>query len=88
MLRSFLQQLATSNRTVILTTHNLEQGLEMCSRAAILDRGRIAWQGARAEIDLESMKEIYRQCTMRNAPGTSDRRGTGTAHDSEPTGRI
>ena len=67
MLRGFLEQLATSNRTVILTTHNLEQGLEMCSRAAILDRGRIAWQGERAEIDLESMKEIYRDATSQPA---------------------
>jgi heme exporter protein A len=63
MLRGFLQQLATSGRTVILTTHNLEQGLDMCSRAAILHRGKIVWQGERAEIDLDSMKEIYQEVT-------------------------
>ena len=63
MLRSVLQELAASNRTVILTTHNLEQGLEMCDRAAILNRGRLAWQGSRAEVDLGSMKEIYRDVT-------------------------
>jgi ABC-type multidrug transport system ATPase subunit len=48
---------------VILTTHNLEQGLEMCDRAAILDRGKVAWQGARAGLDLQSMKELYRNAT-------------------------
>ena len=63
MLRSVLQELAASNRTVILTTHNLEQGLEMCDRAAILNRGRVAWQGSRAGIDLASMKGIYRDVT-------------------------
>jgi len=63
MLRSVLQELAASNRTVILTTHNLEQGLEMCDRAAILNRGRLAWQGLRASVDLDSMKEIYRDVT-------------------------
>jgi heme exporter protein A len=63
MLRSVLQELAASNRTVILTTHNLEQGLEMCDHAAILNRGRLAWQGSRAGIDLVSMKEIYRDVT-------------------------
>jgi heme ABC exporter ATP-binding subunit CcmA len=63
MLRGVLQELATSNRTVILTTHNLEQGLEMCDRAAILNRGKVAWQGQRAEIGLESLKEIYRDVT-------------------------
>lgn len=63
MLRAVLEELAASNRTVILTTHNLEQGLEMCDRAAILDRGKVAWQGARAGLDLESMKELYRNAT-------------------------
>lgn len=65
MLRGVLQELAASNRTVILTTHNLEQGLEMCSRAAILNRGRIGWQGRRDEVDLDGMKEIYRDVTGR-----------------------
>jgi heme exporter protein A len=63
MLRSVLQDLAASNRTVILTTHNLEQGLEMCDRAAILNQGRVAWQGARAGMELAGMKEIYRDVT-------------------------
>jgi heme exporter protein A len=63
MLRAVLQDLAASNRTVILTTHNLEQGLEMCHRAAILHRGRMAWQGARADVDLAAMKDIYRDVT-------------------------
>jgi heme exporter protein A len=65
MLRGVLQELAASNRTVILTTHNLEQGLEMCNRAAILNRGKIGWQGQRSEVDLDSMKEIYRDVTGR-----------------------
>ena len=63
MLREVLGELAASNRTVILTTHNLEQGLEMCDRAAILNRGKMAWEGERAGLDLESMKEIYRDVT-------------------------
>jgi heme exporter protein A len=63
MLRAVLEDLAASNRTVILTTHNLEQGLEMCDRAAILNRGRLAWEGPRAGLDLESMKELYRSVT-------------------------
>ena len=63
MLRSVLQELAASNRTVILTTHNLEQGLEMCDRAAILNKGRIAWEGSRGGLDLAGMKEIYRDVT-------------------------
>jgi ABC-type multidrug transport system ATPase subunit len=63
MLRSVLEELAASDRTVILTTHNLEQGLEMCDRAAVLNRGRLAWEGARPGIDLAGMREIYRDVT-------------------------
>jgi heme exporter protein A len=63
MLRQVLQDLVTAQRTVILTTHNLEQGLEMCSRAAVLNRGKIVWEGARAGLDLAGMKEVYRQAT-------------------------
>ena len=65
MLRTVLQDLAATNRTVILTTHNLEQGLEMCDRAAILHRGKVAWDGLRAGLDLAGMKEIYRDVTSR-----------------------
>ncbi len=65
MLRAVLQDLAASDRTVILTTHNLEQGLEMCDRAAILSRGKMAWEGARAGLDLAAMKDIYRSVTSR-----------------------
>jgi heme exporter protein A len=63
MLRSVLQDLAASKRTVILTTHNLEQGLEMCDRAAILHRGKVAWEGPRTGLDLARMKQIYRDVT-------------------------
>lgn len=63
MLREVLQALAAAQRTVILTTHNLEQGLEMCDRAAILNRGKVVWEDARAGLDLTTMKEIYREAT-------------------------
>jgi heme exporter protein A len=66
MLGQVLQELAISNRTVLMTTHNLEQGLELCSRAAVLYRGRLAWEGQRDEIDLQAMKEIYREVTQRS----------------------
>jgi heme exporter protein A len=65
MLRASLHQLAAAGRTVILATHNLEEGLEMCDRAAILRRGKIAWQGKREGIDLGQMKEIYRDVASR-----------------------
>jgi heme exporter protein A len=63
MLGSVLEDLVAASRTVILTTHNLEQGLEMCDRAAVLHRGKVAWQGIRGDVDLGTMKAIYRNAT-------------------------
>lgn len=63
MLRDVLQDLAAARRTVILTTHNLEHGLGMSDRVAIINRGRVAWEAPRQGLDLETMKETYRRAT-------------------------
>ena len=62
-LRELIREISRDGTTVLLTTHNLEQGLEMCDRAAILNRGKVAWEGPRSGIDLVEMKEIYRSVT-------------------------
>jgi hypothetical protein len=38
----------------------------MCSRAAVLNRGKVAWQGRREEVDLDTMKAVYRRATAGN----------------------
>lgn len=38
-------ELATSNAAVVLTTHDVEQGLEVADRVVILESGRIVYQG-------------------------------------------
>ena len=50
-------------RTVILTTHNLERGLELGDRMLILNRGKIVYEGAKEILDLESLKEAYERNT-------------------------
>jgi heme exporter protein A len=47
--------------TVLMTTHDLERGLELCDRAAILVNGRIVHQAARDELDVASFRETYRR---------------------------
>ncbi len=49
--------------TIILTTHNLERGLELGNRLLILDRGKIVYQGSTQALDLAGLKEIYRNST-------------------------
>ncbi|MBI4267036.1 MAG: ABC transporter ATP-binding protein [Chloroflexi bacterium] len=50
-------------RTIILTTHSLERGLEQCERLLILVRGRIGYAGASEALDLAGLKQAYERCT-------------------------
>ncbi len=50
-------------RTVILTTHNLERGLALGDRVLILDRGKVVYDGIRESLNLDSLKEAYRNST-------------------------
>ena len=48
-------------RAIILTSHNLERGLEVCDRLAILHQGKIVFQGKRETLDLINLKQIYQK---------------------------
>ncbi len=50
-------------RTVILTTHNLERGLELGERLLIINKGKIAYEGSRQVLDLAGLKEAYEHST-------------------------
>jgi len=47
------------SRTVLMTTHNLERGLEVCDRAAILVNGRIVHQADKSQLDVATFREAY-----------------------------
>lgn len=59
MLRTVLQELAAGGRTVILTTHDLELGLEVADRVAILSGGRIGFQAPATGMSLHEFRRIY-----------------------------
>lgn len=59
MLKNMLKKLHTPDRTVIMTTHNLQQGLEMCDRVAIQVAGQIVYQEDIAKVDLDNFEETY-----------------------------
>jgi len=63
IVRQSLQTANGEKRTVILTTHNLERGLEICDSLLILDRGRIVFQEAAQALDLTGLKKVYQQYT-------------------------
>lgn len=61
MLTDLLREVGATQRTVLMTTHNLERGLELGDRVAILARGRIAYQADKSALDSRQFREIYHQ---------------------------
>jgi heme exporter protein A len=61
VLREVLAALLGRARTVLMTTHNLERGLELCDRAAILVNGHIVHQVDKSDLDVATFREAYRR---------------------------
>ena len=59
MLRGVLETLHTRDRTIVLTTHNIDQGLEMCDDVAIQVRGRLVFKEPIGAIDRGTFEEAY-----------------------------
>lgn len=56
-----LAETGRADRTVLMTTHNLEQGLALCDRAIVLDRGKIVYEARREERTLDEWRTVYRE---------------------------
>jgi len=63
IMRDVLEPFTSGERTVVMTTHNLERGLELADRVVILHKGRLVYQASRKEIDAASFRETYHRCT-------------------------
>ncbi len=62
MLVNILRSTAHGQRTVVMTTHSLEQGLDLSNRIVILTDGKIAYEDSE-RLDISSLREIYYQHT-------------------------
>ena len=58
---SLLNEWKEEGRTVVMTTHNLEQGLAWGQRVAILSQGKIAHEESRHSLDVAGFRGTYRQ---------------------------
>jgi heme exporter protein A len=58
-LQEILQRFHARGNTIVLTTHDIGRGLEVCDRAAILRGGRLVWQSGRFVPGLQEMARIY-----------------------------
>ena len=63
MMRKILDTLNSGERTVVMTSHNLERGLEIADQVAIIHEGRIVYRAAKQEIAGADFQEIYSQFT-------------------------
>lgn len=57
-LNQMLDEAISAGKTIILTTHDLEQGLRAASRAIIIDRGKIVFTGDARD---PATRDAYRQ---------------------------
>ena len=58
-LKQNLHKLHTGKRTLIMTTHDISCGLEMCDRVAIQNQGKFVFMKSLDHIDRENFKNIY-----------------------------
>jgi heme exporter protein A len=56
-------------RAVLLTTHDLERGLGICQRVALLIDGQIVYRMDGKDADLHSLQQVYDQHSGRGASG-------------------
>jgi len=63
IIKQSLQTTNNGKRTVILTTHNLERGLEIGDSLLILDKGRIVFREDARALNLTDLKKVYQQHT-------------------------
>jgi len=63
MIRDVLGSINAGSRTVVMTTHNLERGLELGDSVIILDRGKIVYKAPKHEVDTVNFRRVYDQCT-------------------------
>jgi heme exporter protein A len=58
-LNQMLDEAAAAGKTIILTTHDLEQGLRAATRAVIVDRGKIVFDGNAGDQAIRKAYESY-----------------------------
>ena len=56
-----LRGLKQEGRTILLVTHNLSEGLELCNRVIIQNRGEVVFQAPREHVDPSGFERLYFQ---------------------------
>jgi ABC-2 type transport system ATP-binding protein len=66
---AFIRELKKAGRTVILTTHYMEEAEELCDRVGIIDHGKLIALGSPKDLmtkcNAENLEEVFIQLTGR-----------------------
>ena len=68
MLTGWLGRLRASARTILMVTHDLERGLDLADRVAILVNGKIVFSKPSSEIQRDTVRKTYYDL-VENGPG-------------------
>lgn len=63
ILVGILRAVNAEGRTVVMTTHSLERGLEMGDHVVIMAEGRIVYEESKRALDMLSLQEAYHHYT-------------------------
>ena len=63
ILREAMKLEAGVRRTILMTTHNMERGLEMSERLLILNNGVICHDCSTADLGVDALRDLYRTHT-------------------------
>jgi heme exporter protein A len=65
-LNELLSAVGANQRTILMTTHNLERGLSLGNRVVILAKGKIAYDAPRQAVSVSEVREQYYQHVTAN----------------------
>ena len=63
LLDALISDRSNAQRTVIMTTHNLDRAIALGDRVAILSNGRVVYHKSRSEVDEHTAREAYSRHT-------------------------
>ena len=60
VLQTLLRQALADGRTIVMSTHQLREALELATEVGLINRGRLAFRGERTQAMLDDPGWIYR----------------------------
>jgi lipooligosaccharide transport system ATP-binding protein len=83
-----LRRLTSAGRTILLTTHFMDEAERLCDRVAIIDHGRKIAEGAPRDLIAEHIEPQVVEVYGDGAENWAERYGRGASERCEQTGET